>query len=225
MHKTNGISLESGQWHLNSRSPGSPASRGGSCSESFLSLLHCVQVVWRSSHGHAVRIPIAVTFSDFIAPEFIRPVLRLPSFDARFRLGADATTTVTIDNLGMVPADVRAVAVEQTESTNLTAPGVGKVDIVVPAGNTYFAVGVFGDDVGQGVDLDLWLYQGDKQIGKSAGETSTETLEALQGLPAGTYTVYIYPYKLPAATATAYLHTWMLPNTGGAGSMKVRPAF
>ena len=76
----------------------------------------------------------------------------------RFRIGADASTTVSIKSLGMTAAEVRTVEVQHTNSTDLTAPGVGSIDFEVPARVTYVAVGIFDDDVPLKTDLDLFLY-------------------------------------------------------------------
>lgn len=188
-----------------------------------------MQVVWRSSQGHAVRIPISVKFSEFVAPAYITPPLRLPAFEQRIRIGADAATTVAITNLGAHAGAVTPVQLKRQPDAavpNLNNTGVGKVEITVPPGNKYFAVGIFKDDVASSTDLDLFLYQGSTELGRSAAEDSTEILEAVKGLEPGTYTAYIYPYSMPAASMTAYLHVWMLPSSGGAGSgvMQVSPA-
>lgn len=170
-----------------------------------------------------MRIPIAVKFTDFVAPKFIVPVLRLPSFEYRFKIGADASTTVNIKNLGMAAADVTEVAVEQTTSTDLTAPGVGKAEINVPEGNLYFAAAIFDRDVPPGIDLDLYIFQGDTLVGQSTSDGSFESTEAIEGLPAGTYTVYIYPADLSMDSVTAYLHIWLLPAKAQ-GPMQVSPS-
>lgn len=183
------------------------------------------QVVWRSSRGHSVRIPIAVRFADFVAPEYIRPVLRLPSFQQRYRIGANAATTVNIESVGITAAEITPVPVARVLTYDLNQPGVGKLDISVPEGNTYFAVGIFARDVAAQADLDLHLYQGTTLIGKSASDSSTEMLEAVGGLPAGQYTAYVFPFSLPTETATAYVHVWQLPgrNITGEASMQVTP--
>jgi hypothetical protein len=150
----------------------------------------------------------------------------------RFKIGADTSTTVSIRSLGITAADVRTVEVQRTNSTNLDTPGVGRVDFVVPPGNTYVSVAIFDWDVPLKTDLDLFLYRGDEQLGKSNGPSSTESFEARAGLEPGTYTAYIFPYTLPsdAESVTASLHIWMLPAGegaaagGGGGQMQVSPA-
>jgi hypothetical protein len=181
------------------------------------------QVIWRSTRGHSVRIPIAVKFNDFVAPKVIVPILRLPSFEYRFKIGADASTTVNIKSLGMAAGAVTEVEVEQTTSTNLDAPGVGKVEVTVPEGTSYFAAAIFDSDVPRGSDLDLYIFQGDTLIGQSTSGSSFESLEAAGGLPAGTYTVYIYPAGLPVESVKAYLHIWLLPATAP-DPMQVSPS-
>jgi hypothetical protein len=181
------------------------------------------QVIWRSTRGHSVRIPIAVKFNDFVAPSIIVPVQRSPSFQYRFKIGADASTTVNIKSLGMAAANVTELAVEQTTSTDLTAPGVGKAEITVPEGNAFFGAAIFNTDVPVGVDLDLYIFQGDTLIGFSNSDSSFELLEAADGLPVGTYTVYIYPASLPMESVKAYLHIWLLPAKAQ-GPMQVTPS-
>lgn len=186
------------------------------------------QVVWRSIKGHVVRIPIAVRFSDLAVPEYIKPVQRTPKFDYRYHVGADTATTVSIASEGIVAADVTELELQRTDSTDLDSPGVGKVEITVADGNAYFMVGILGADVDPQADLDLHLYQGSTLIGKSTSDSSTELLEAIDGLPAGVYTAYVYPYFLPAGSTTAYLHVWQLPAASqavaGTALMRVSPS-
>jgi hypothetical protein len=174
-----------------------------------------------------VRIPIAVKFAEFVAPSYIQPALRVPDFEYRIKIGADRTTTVTINNLGAKAGDITEVAVTavQSDSTtpNLQAPGVGKVDITVPSGNKYFAVGIFAGDVARDADLDLYVYNGETELGQSTSAGNTEVLEALEGLEPGKYTAYIYPSSLPTKSLTAYLHVWMLPAPSASNVMKVCP--
>lgn len=145
----------------------------------------------------------------------------------RFKIGADVSTTVGIKSLGLTAADVRTVEVQRTNSTDLNAPAVGRVDFEVPPGNVFVSVGIFDEDVPFKTDLDLFLYRGDEQLLKSVGSRSTESLEAPNGLEPGTYTAYIFPYTLPPDTesVTASLHIWMLPAGDGAaaGRMQVSP--
>lgn len=146
----------------------------------------------------------------------------------RFKIGSDASTTVGIKSLGLAAADVRTVEVQRTNSTDLDAPTVGRVDFEVPPGISYVAVAIFDEDVPLKTDLDLFLYRGDEQLGKSVGPSSTESLEAPTGLEPGTYTAYIFPYTLPPDTESvkASLHIWLLPAGDGgtaAGWMQVSP--
>jgi hypothetical protein len=153
----------------------------------------------------------------------------VPEFEYRIKIGADAATTVTINNLGATAADVTEVVVTAVQSNsttpNLHAPGVGKVDITVPSGNKYFAVGIFDVAREAGLDLDLYLYSGETELGQSTSEGSTEFLEVMEGLQPGKYTAYIYPASLPTKiqSLTAHLHVWMLPAPSASNVMKVSP--
>jgi hypothetical protein len=204
-----------------------PAYFASTCNADFFSNHVCPQVIFKSSKGHTVRTPISVKFAEFVAPTYIQPALRLPAFEYRIKIGADAATTVTINNLGAKAADITEVVVTaQVDSTppNLQAPGVGKVDITVPSGNKYFAVGIFAADVASNADLDLYLYSGETELGQSTTAGSTEVLEAREGLEAGKYTAYIYPASLPTKSLSAYLYVWMLPAASASNVMKVSPS-
>lgn len=116
-------------------------------------LYHCLscrllsvppQVVWRSNRGHTVRIPLVLKFETFSAPARIAPTQRLPEFTYTYKIAADAATTVALTN------DFSAATVTPVESTGMTYgefdgsgqydeatyPGVGRINITVPPGET-----------------------------------------------------------------------------------------
>lgn len=167
-----------------------------------------------------MRIPLSLSFNTFSAPAFLVPAQRTPAFTYTYKVNADAATTVTVKNSGFGAATVTPVTVSQSENNDYDAPGVGRLTITVPAGNSYFGVAIFSSDVEAGANVDLILMQGDTVLGSSATEgSSSEFLEAEAGLPAGQYTLLVPAISLQAASATVYVHTWMFPSSsGGAGS-------
>lgn len=190
-------------------------------------ILRCLQVVWQSSQGHIVRIPISVKFSEFVAPTYVRPIIRARDFEQRIKIGADVATTVTINNLGAKEADVTELRVEaqpDLPTPNLNATGVGKVDITVAPGTTYLAVAIFAEDTDQNTDLDLFLYRDGKEVAKSQSDSSSEMLEVREGLQQGKYTAYVYPYGMKLISVRAYLHVWTLPATSTSSLMQVSPS-
>lgn len=96
------------------------------------------------------------------------------------------------------------------------------------AGNKYFAVAIFSSDVAAGLDIDLYVYQGNKQLGASISLSSSEFLEWPAGLREGNYTIYADVYKGDTTNITVYVHTWFFPSGGpstapGPGTMQVSP--
>lgn len=166
--------------------------------------MHAIlQVVWHSER-HAVRIPVSVMF-PFTIPSFDFVTNTSASFTQDFTILAPPGV-VDIQSTGLLPGDVHAVEVQQSQSGNFT--------LTVPEGTYAVAVGLFAADYEPDIDLDLYVLDAEgNSVAVSNGPAGNDERINRTDLPAGNYTVDVVGFDLRgAASITAYLYSWLLPS-------------
>ncbi|WP_371661092.1 S8 family peptidase [Streptomyces sp. NBC_00280] len=98
------------------------------------------------------------------------------------------------------------------------APSAVKTEIVVPEGSTLARVALRSADHVAGSDVDLWVYDKDRNLLSNPDDGNDEQVD----LTPGTYEVYVNQYALPeGVTSQTYtLHTWLI----GPGTRPDHPA-
>jgi hypothetical protein len=181
-------------------------------------------VLWTSTRGHRVRIPVAVEFSDWSAPQYIAPGSRGPTVTTSFDVHADLPARVAVRPGGLLVPQALPLIVQQAQSSNFDPSEA--VQVSIADGNTYAAFAIFAADCSDpAADIEMYIYYGsDIFVGASRVVGATQLLEAVHGLPWGEYTIYLYGANVPRGRATTYVHVWQSGAPPGPGSLAVAPA-
>jgi subtilisin family serine protease len=176
-------------------------------------------LTWTDLRGHAVRSPIAVRPVALSGPGEIT--------------GTGAAGHATIDLLGGYrgtvtahPYGLAASTVHQqrlvggTTAFSPAAPGVSPAvfsfEVTLPTATKLARLATYDADHAPGTDLDVYVYQDGKLVGRSEGSTADEEVPLTGG--SGTYQVYVVQFALPRQlteqVAKAHLFLVGSPLTG-----------
>jgi hypothetical protein len=184
-------------------------------------------ITWADLRGHSVRSPLAVRPVALAAPTEITGTGVSGSTSMTLKPGYNGTLTAT--PFGLTPSVVTTGRLTGTQRAfNTAAPAAGpavlKTTVTIPAGTKAGRLATFGSQYPAGTDLDLFVYApGTNQLlGSSGGATADE---AVTGIPAGTYDVYVVQFAtaVPGETQDVHLHTFAVPGSGPT-SLVVTPA-
>jgi len=166
---------------------------------------------------YEVRSPIAVAASSFAAPAIVAGAGRTgaEAFGIRFGYtgGYDARAH------GLVPQTDTAGSVAQDPDQTF--------DPADPAGTDPHRVRLTNaayvrwelTHPNNGVDLDLYLFRGDRQVASSTAGGTDEMVD-LRMPRDGVYTLYVHAFQTVANPQTYTLRSWEVPRTNG-GSLRV----
>ncbi|WP_432832480.1 S8 family serine peptidase [Dactylosporangium sp. CA-092794] len=186
-------------------------------------------LTWTDLRGHAVRSPIAVRPVALSGPGEIT--------------GTGASGHATIDLLGGYrgtvtahPYGLAASSVHERRLVGGTAgfvpsapglsPSVFSFEFTLPPATKLARLATFAADHAPGTDLDLYVYQGGKLVGRGDGTTADEEVPLTGG--SGTFEVYVVQFALPPGLTeqVAKAHVFLVPSllTGNLTvTPKVRP--
>lgn len=180
------------------------------------------QITWTGDKGHVVRIPAVIQPVALAAPTSV------------YGTGGDISYNVTFGYTGAFSATARGLVApivtpgtvnqDPDQTFNPADPtGTVAIPVTIPAGTTYARFALFDEDVTPGTDLDLYIYQGNAQVGASAGGTSTEEVNFSFATPTAAptaLTVYVHGWGVVGGTSPFKLYEWYVPATA-AGNMTV----
>ncbi|WP_433611457.1 S8 family serine peptidase [Dactylosporangium sp. CA-139114] len=186
-------------------------------------------LTWTDLRGHAVRSPIAVRPVALTGPGEITGTGA--SGHATIDLTAGFGGTVTAHPYGLAASNEHAQKlVGSTAAFIPSSPGLSPAifsfEFTLPPAVKLARLATYDADVAPGTDLDLYVYQNDKLVGRSDGTTSDEEVPLTGG--SGTYQVYVVQFALPPTlteqVAKAHLFVVGAPVTGNLTvSPKTRP--
>lgn len=194
---------------------------------------HCLQIVWYAQNDFRVVMPVAVTFTGFIAAEG-QHAIPLSAIGSAAAL--QSTYRLSSGTSQLVSMSTRMQQGETMSATTTTdAPGVFK--FTVPADTIYCAFALFDADYPTGTDLDMsvWRVKGCNEndtttvfVAASFGLTSAEFLDTADGITPGDYEIRVPASKLvsPATSIIAYLYAWTFTEDSSntnAGLITVTP--
>ncbi len=173
------------------------------------------QLAWTDG-SHIARIPMVVRPVALAAPAQVSSTGAPISYDVVFGYAGGFTAEAR----GLVPAVTFDGSVTTDPNSSFTPGGPGTVSfqVVIPAGTTYARFSLFNATTTPGSDLDLYVYQGNNQVGSSTGGTADEEVDLLSPA-AGTYTIWVHGFAT-SNPSTFTLFTWALGSTA-AGNMTV----
>ncbi|WP_432981491.1 S8 family peptidase [Dactylosporangium sp. CA-233914] len=176
-------------------------------------------LTWTDLRGHLARSPIAVRPVALSGPGEITGTGK--SGHATIDLLGGYTGTVTAHPYGLAASTVHAQKLlGSTAAFVPSAPGLSPAvfsfEFTLPPATKLARLATYDADHAPGTDLDLYVYQDGKLVGRSDGTTSDEEVPLTGG--SGTYQVYVVQFALPP-TLTAQVvkaHVFLVgsPLTG-----------
>jgi hypothetical protein len=155
-------------------------------------------LMWTDLRGHAVRSPIAVRPVALSGPGEVAG--SGASGHTSIELLGGYSGTVAAHPYGLVPSEVHEQKlIGSTAAFSSAAPGISPAifafEFTLPPAAKLARLSTYAADVAPGTDLDLYVYQDDKLIGRSEGTTADEEIPLTGG--SGTYQVYVVQFALP----------------------------
>jgi len=175
------------------------------------------QLTWTGG-GHSVRIPLVVRPVALGAPIDVA----VPPSGGTYNVVFGYTGPFTATARGLVPATVTSgtIADDPDDAFVRTANAdTLSFPVVIPAGTTVARFQLFDADVTAGSDIDVYVFRGNTEVGRSAGGTSDERV-TLVDPPADTYTVWVHGFAVSGGTSPFKLYQWLL-GSANAGNMTV----
>ncbi|MGI5245936.1 S8 family serine peptidase [Dactylosporangium sp. CA-139066] len=183
-------------------------------------------LTWTDLRGHAVRSPIAVRPVALSGPGEVTGS-GAAGHTAIDLLGGYAGT-VTARAYGLAASEVHEQKlIGSTAAFNSAAPGISPAisafEFTLPPGAKLARLSTYAADVAPGTDLDLYVYQGDKLVGRSEGTTADEEVPLTGG--SGTYQAYVVQFSLPPnlAEQSVKAHLFVV-DAPSKGNLTVTPA-
>jgi hypothetical protein len=175
-------------------------------------------VTWADLRGHSVRSPLAVRPVALAAPTEVTGTGVSGSQAITVKPGYNGT--LTAKPFGLTESAVTTARLTGTQRNfNTAAPAAGpavlKTTVTVPAGTKYGRLATFGSQYPAGTDLDLFVYAPGTNtlLAASSGATADEVIN---GVPAGTYDVYLVQFAtaVPGDEQDVHLHRFAVPSSG-----------
>jgi len=166
---------------------------------------------------YTVRSPIAVAASAFASPPVVAGTGRTGS--AAFGVRFGYTGAYDARPHGLVPQTDTAGTVAQDPDQTF--------DPNDPAGTTKHTFRLTGTAYmrwelkvpNKGVDLDVYVFRGDRQVGSSTGGGTDEMVD-LRTPANGVYTVFVHGFQTVAKRQAYTLRSWDVPSKNG-GSLQI----
>lgn len=176
--------------------------------------------------GHRVRSTVALRATRFAAPALAISGDATGSLTLAPKAGWTGTFTTTVN--GLDAGTTRTGTLTGTDPDFGPPPATlpasaAKTELTVPEGTTLARVAIRADEHLAGSDLDLYVYDKDRNLLSSPNSGNDEHAD----LAPGTYEVYVVQFSLPeGVTSQPYtLHTWLLgPDIQPDGPATVTPA-
>jgi hypothetical protein len=184
-------------------------------------------ITWSDLRGHSARSPLAVRPVALAAPTEVVGTGISGSQPLTVKPGYNGTLTAKPFGLAESAVTTRRLTGTQ-QNFNTAAPAAGpavlKATVTVPAGTKFGRLATIGSQYPAGTDLDLFVYNPGTNVlrASSAGATADEVVN---GVPAGTYDVYVVQFAtaVPGGEQDVHLHAFAVPGSGAA-SLGATPA-
>ncbi|MER7009292.1 S8 family peptidase [Dactylosporangium sp. NPDC000555] len=186
-------------------------------------------LTWTDLRGHAVHSPIAVRPVALSGPGEITGTGA--AGHATIDLLGGYSGTVTAHPYGLAASSVHEQRlIGGTAAFSPAAPGLSPAvfsfEFTLPPATKLARLSTYAADHARGTDLDLYVYQDGKLVGRSDGGTADEEVPLTGG--SGTYQVYVVQFALPSSlteqVVKAHLFLVGSPLTGNLTvTPKLRP--
>jgi hypothetical protein len=183
-------------------------------------------LTWTDLRGHAVRSPIAVRPVALSGPGEVTGTGA--AGHASVELVGGYSGTVTAQSYGLTASEVHEQKlIGSTAAFVAGAPGVSPAiysfEFTLPSDAKLARLATYAADVAPGTDLDLYLYQGGKLVGRSEGTGADEEIPLTGG--SGTYEAYVVQFSLPPnlSEQSVKAHVFVV-GAATTGNLTVAPA-